>query len=93
MLKKKWPNKVISEDGFSIQIEGRGSIVYQEGDRKITLNSEYLIGWKEILVYQNSITSWDNDNALSLIESKMKEKILTNVKNALSFLGISMQVI
>lgn len=93
MLKKKWPNIVTGDEGFEISIERSGTVVYREGDKNIAINSEYLVGENEIVIYQDSIIKWRKPYEDSLIGLAKLEEIVENTKRALSFRGITLQVI
>ncbi len=92
MLRKRWPNRVVSDDGFEVRIESRGTIVYREGDRKLVTNSELLVADEGILLYRNSLAQWTVPPGKVISETK-QEAIARNIESALSLRGLKLTII
>ena len=80
MLKKKWTNKIISDNGFEISIgeNGRGTISYFEGD-------------KGLAIWKNSLEFWTIPEREE-ISSEKRAEILRNISDALTFKGIKFEI-
>jgi len=55
MLKKRWPNRVISDSGFEVQLLGRIGIKYKQGAREVIVDSELLAGKEGVAVFTDSL--------------------------------------
>ena len=51
MFKFTGPNIVESSDGFSVEVLGRTGLLYREGDRKMFVDSEVLMGPSGMGIY------------------------------------------
>jgi len=92
MLKKRWPNKVVSDEGFEVRIVGRGTVIYVEGNREIVTNSEDLVADEGILLYRHSLASWTTPRGEPISQQK-QENIQQAIESALAVRGIKLTVI
>jgi hypothetical protein len=84
MFKKRWPGRIISDEGFEVQLIGRGSIIYKERKKKLKIGSEWLHGRTDYYwILSDSIRKWEPPFDNDLIDSNKKEEILENIKGAL----------
>jgi hypothetical protein len=88
-FKKIWPNKIKSSSGYIVIIEGRGSIIYKEEDKKIMVNSEYLSGEDvSIGAYSKSIDFWQSKNGKTTISEIERKRIIDNIINSCNFINV-----
>jgi hypothetical protein len=92
MFHKRWPRRIISDEGFEVRIESRGRIIYIEDEKFLNVNSEYLANGAGIAIYKRSIKSWNKPNDNEIIGTDKREKILNNIKEALSFKKITADI-
>ncbi len=90
MLRKKWPRRVIGDD-FEIRVGGRGSILYLENEKNIEVNSEYSYDGC-IVVYESYIRKWDFPYDNEIIDDVKRNKILKNIKDALQFRKVNIEI-
>ena len=68
---------------YKVVSKGRSGLLYKEGDKTITVDSELLSESLGIAIFTNSIKSWEapfNDEALS---SEDRTRIIENIKKDL----------
>ena len=82
MFKRGWlrRNYIYSDEGFSVQIVGRDSIVYREGTRRMAITSEMTLDG--FAIHSDTIGRWDDDPGHKVGEQKQQE-IMDRIKRAL----------
>ena len=93
LLKKKFPNRIISDNGFEVRIETRGTILYFEGNKQIKANSGFLVDDEGIALYRTSLKKWEKPNDKEIILDTKIQQIETNIKDALFFVGVKLTII
>jgi hypothetical protein len=93
MFTSPQPNIFESSDGFSVEVLGRTGLCYREGDRKMFVDSEVLMGPSGMAVYRTSIARWDAPHHNESIEKVDRERILENIRDAFRFQGFEIDVI
>jgi hypothetical protein len=86
------PNVIESSEGYSVEVLGRTGLIYKEGSKTLQIDSEVLAGPSGIVVYTDSINSWDKPNAVSQIDDKERERIVSNIVAAFKFRGYDIEV-
>lgn len=81
MLKRKFGRKVVSDEGFEVEVRGRGHIVYKE---EIKVASE-MLGTKKptMAIWKDSIKELNDE-----IDDKKAEQVINNIIRSLELLGI-----
>jgi hypothetical protein len=87
-------NKVVSDEGFSVELVGRGGIIYREPPREIRVDSETLAlgGRFDVVIYANSIRNWGEPYGQVPIEPNERRQIVDNIRRALEFRGLRIDV-
>ena len=85
------PNLYESSDGFSVEVLGRTGLCYREGERKMFVDSEVLMGPEGMGVYSSSIKRWDAPHEGDVAEVE-RERILNNIREAFRFQGFEIQI-
>lgn len=85
MLKKINEGMVKSDDGFFVHITGLESMRYQENNMFIDLTWAYDPKIRKTFVYISDIEEWDQPIGKS-IKKQQKEKIISNITQALKLL-------
>lgn len=86
------PNVIESSEGYSVEVLGRTGLIYNEGSKTMQIDSEVLAGPSGIVVYTDSINSWDKPNGVSQIDDKERERIVSNIVAAFKFRGYDIEV-
>ncbi len=86
------PNVYECSDGYSVEILGRTGIRYHEGNRSIFVDSEVLAPPAGILIYQDSIQSWQLPDGASSIDESERQRILRNMLEMLQHHDIRVDV-
>ena len=71
-----------SDEGFSVQVLGRGQLLYREGDREMKIESELLSGATFLVVYSKFIHSWEPPHENEAIDDVSRRRIIINIMNA-----------
>jgi hypothetical protein len=87
------PNLYESSKGYSVEILGRTGLRYIEGGRALFVDSEILAEPGGILVYRDSIRSWDPDSAVDPLSEAARARVVDNICAALGSHGIAVDVI
>lgn len=77
--------RVEGDNGLSIQLD-RGKIKYSIGSKHIHIEIDHGVG--EISVFKNSISKWLPPHSCEVIDDAEKKKILTDITEALSLIGV-----
>ena len=86
-------NIIESDEGFSVEVLGRAGLLYIEGTKKLEVDSEVLAGPSGIVIYQNSIKSWNPPYDNELIDENERNRIVDNIRRAFRFQGFEIQVL
>ena len=92
MFRKKWPRRIISDNGFEVRIESHGMIIYIENNKLLNVDSEFLANNAGIAIYKNSIKAWNKPNDNEIINPDERDEILKNIIDALSFKNINAEI-
>jgi len=87
------PNVIESDEGFSIEVLGRTGLKYSQGGRILMLDSEILAGPSEIVIYKSSIVGWNPPHDQEILDDKLRDEIIDNIKRAFHFRNIEMEII
>jgi hypothetical protein len=79
-FQKIGPNNIKSETGFTVTWRSPGSVDYTDGSNKLRVDAEVLVEPARILLYKESVD-------LQAMTSSHANEIITNIAQALEFLG------
>lgn len=84
-FKKGWLHRgrIYSDEGFSVGILDKTSLLYREGGKKMTVGGELLM--RGFVVYRASIGPWNDGEP---IDDTKKHQIISNITRALESQGI-----
>lgn len=87
-----WLNKqgVRSDQGFEFQFTGRFTAEYREGGRVADMYVES--GGGIVTVYEGSLEKLWNDIANTVEKKAERDRVITNVREALAFQGLKMDL-
>jgi hypothetical protein len=90
MFWTRWYNKgkVLSDEGFAIEY-GRDWLKYQRATRHMTITIDY--GGKAVNTFTGTVNRWDDD-ASTEIDSDTKLQIVGDIKRALEWKGLSVNL-
>ncbi len=82
MFKKHWlrRNRILSDEGYSVEIIGRDTLVYQEGTRRMPITVE--MGLHGFAVLVDTVGRWE-DSPDTLVEPQTQTQIVNRIKRAL----------
>ena len=86
-------NVIESDKGFSIEVLGRTGMKYREGSRSMFIDSEVLSSGHGIAIIPGSIKRWDPPHNSEAVDSRKREEIITNIREALAFMNEPLKVI
>jgi len=72
---------------------GRTGLRYVEGERTLFVDSEILAAPAGVLIYRDSIKSWDASDEIEPLSEEARQRIVDNIRAALGSQGISVDVI
>ena len=83
-------NRIESDDGFSVEILGRGGLCYSEAGHEMRVDSEFLaLGSRfDMVVYGGSVRRWKPPYSEETIDSAKRALILDNIRRALESRGL-----
>lgn len=85
-------NVIESSDGFSVEVLGRSGLRYQEHDHVMMIYSEVL-ATEGIAIWERTIAKWEPPHDGEVVDSRRRDAILCNIKNAFEFRGTRIQVV
>ena len=91
MFHKPRRDTVESDAGFSVQLLGRGQLLYRERGHELMIPSEG--GLDGIAVWRNIPWSWQPPHQAEKIDNGKRDEIIENVRQALGFQGDKLVVI
>ncbi|MCD4754141.1 MAG: hypothetical protein K8R40_13810 [Anaerolineaceae bacterium] len=86
-------NVIESDEGFSVEVIDRSEVLYTEGCQKFSISAEMIAGPSGLVLYKNSIESWDSSPDNRVIDKEKRNIIIDNIRRAFRFRGIEIQVI
>ena len=82
------PNLIVSRDGFSVEVRGRDTLWYVEGDKKVDLFAEQVGGVEPaIIVRRGDVRAWQTAQGESAVSEPERARILANISDAFSWKG------
>jgi hypothetical protein len=84
-----WSSKTVSDEGFSITLTSRSTLLYEVDGKTMTVDIEG--GGKYVDVFHSSMQRWENDP--SVIDGITDEKNVDNVTRALEFKGFTVRIV
>jgi hypothetical protein len=93
MFTKLRPDTIQSDEGFSVEVLGRTGLIYTEGSRSLHISSEVLAGPHGLVIYRDSIKSWDSPHGMKTIDEATRDAIIENIRRAFRFDGFEIEVI
>lgn len=88
MFKIAKSNVIVSDEGFSVEILGKTGIKYIEENKVLKIDSEILAGSSGVVIYSNSIKSWEKPHQNEKID---KDEIIDNIKRAFKYRGFDIE--
>jgi hypothetical protein len=85
-------NVIQSDSGFSVEILGRTGLRYTEGDRSLHVDSEVVAEPTGLVVYSQTLISWDAPTGTPINEIE-KEIIIANIREAFLFREFDIEVV
>lgn len=80
------------DEGFSVQVIGRGGLLYCEGERQLHVDSELLMGPTAQVIYTKSIKAWEPPFRQDELDASKKEQIVNNIRRAFRWTGYEIEV-
>ncbi len=93
MFKISKKNVIESDEGFSVEVIGRTGIKYSEINKSINIDSEILAGPSGIVLYKDSIKSWNFPDNDIIIDENKRMKMICNIREAFKYRGVQIQII
>jgi len=86
-------NVIQSSEGFSVELLGRTSLLYVEGEKSIRISSEMLASYNPAFaLYTRSIKTWDPPHDNEAINDTKRNEIVENIRRAYRFRGFEIEV-
>ncbi|KPL89279.1 Imm74 family immunity protein [Ardenticatena maritima] len=85
------PNVIQSSEGFTVEVVGRSRILYTEPGKKLFIDAELLAGPSGLVIYTDSINTWDAPTGEKITEEE-KHRIIENIRKAFRFRGIEIEM-
>ena len=94
MFRRTRPNLIESDEGFSIEeFPGKaGKLIYREGERKVGVSAEMLVGDARYVLYPYKIKTWDPPHENEPIDRDRLEQIIENIRRAYRHFGDEIHV-
>jgi hypothetical protein len=73
---------------FKIKIHGRAGLTYKEGKKSVSIDSEMLFSEYNMVIYTNSIKSWNPPFDNEMLTEENKKRIISNIKKDFEKTGI-----
>lgn len=84
-------NVVVSDTGFSVRVVGRGTIEYKDDRGTYLVDGEILAGGHAIAIYPRRIEAAAGEQYS--LSSEEKNEVIENIKNALKFKKLQVDLI
>jgi hypothetical protein len=85
-------NVIQSDEGFSVEVLGRAGLLYTEGSKTLDIDSEILAGPSGLVIYTNSIRSWNPPYDTETIDESKRDAIVDNIRRAFRFQGFEIEI-
>jgi hypothetical protein len=86
------PNLIVSRDGFSVDVEARSAIRYEESGKAMEIFAEWLVSTEpRIALRRRDVRGWDGEAERGLTESD-RSRIVENVGRAFNYRGWALVV-
>jgi len=94
MFRRTRPNLIESDEGFSIEeFPGKaGKLIYREGERKVGVSAEMLVGDARYMLYPYEIKTWDSPHENEPIDRDRLEQIIENIRRAYRYFGQEIRI-
>ncbi len=86
-------NVILSDEGYSIEVLGRASIRYEDGQGAIIINSEFLLGEPSIRVLLCASVRWEGSSLREVLPSARKREIGENIRRAFVSSGHEAEIV
>ena len=86
-------NVIQSDEGFSVEVLGRTGLLYTEGPKSLDIDSEVLAGPSGLVLYTDSIRSWNPPHDNETIDKSKRDAIVENVRRAFRFRGLEIEIL
>jgi len=73
---------------YKVSLSGRSGVLYSENNHNVEIESEFLYGEYDMVIYFSLIQSWLSPNEHEIISEEERERIKINIQNELSNLKI-----
>lgn len=81
-------NLIVSNDGFSVEVRGRDTLWYVEGDKKVDVFAEQLGGEEPtIVVRRGDVRVWQTPQGEVPVSQLDRENVLANIGSAFAWKG------
>ena len=87
------PNVIQSSEGFSVEVLGLTGLLYTEGTRSLRVDSEVLGGKAGLMIYKESIKSWNPPYDAEVISEIERNTIMERIRNAFRFRGFEIVIV
>lgn len=87
------PNLYQASSGFSLEVLGRTGLRYTEGDHSMFIDSEVLAPPSGIVIYKDTIHTWQAPHDAELLPESARTRILENVIAALRSQDVPVDVV
>jgi hypothetical protein len=79
-------NVVVSRNGFSVEVKMPNTILYGEGDRRMSIFAEPLVTSEPtIAIRRKDVRGWQAPDGASNLSDADRERIIENVRRAFEF--------
>jgi hypothetical protein len=92
MFKIPRVNVIESDEGFSVEVLGRTGVRYIESSKELRVDSEFLVSSSGLVIYKNSIRSWEPPFANEIIDENKRAAIVDNIRRAFQFRGVEIDI-
>ncbi|UCH40810.1 MAG: hypothetical protein JSU67_03700 [Gammaproteobacteria bacterium] len=79
------------KDCYKVKLRGRSGVVYEEGGKTVQIEAEMLAGEIDMVIYFDSISSWQPPYENEAIPLDEKNRIKENVTVALKEKGLAIE--
>jgi hypothetical protein len=86
-------NVIQSDEGFSVEVVGRTGLMYTEGSKSLDVDSEVLAGPSGLVIYADSIRSWNPPHQDEAIDESKRDAIVENIRRAFRFRGLEIEIL
>jgi hypothetical protein len=86
------PNRFESANGYVVEISGRYSITYIEGDRSTLIEAGALAPIGSMALYRSSIKQWSPPNEAEDLTESDRERIVSRVNAAFTWRNYQLEI-